>query len=377
MTTGDYFEQLNRALLDAGMGRPCIVLDMDRLDINLASIAGSLTGKLRIVTKSLPCLPLLDYLMQQTGSQKLMSFHLPFFPEFLAQFPDASILAGKAFPTLAINEFLAREPGQDNLNRVQWLIDSEARLEEMISLGEAHDVQLTINIEIDIGLHRGGFDELKALETIARRIINHPRLSLGGMMGYEAHVPYYPDPNAAFNRAMSIYQQCVDAITRYTDIDSLTLNSGGSTTWFRFEGEPIINDVSVGSAFVKPAAFSKLEQLSPALYIAAPVLRRTPVVSRKPVAEDQAVRFALYGGNWPGEIVFPPGVNISEHADPPNQNLVPNQGEYFGREDCGLAPGDFVFVCPMQSDAMFQFESLLLLRKGEIVDCWPTLPVKY
>ncbi len=49
-----YFGALQSALLEAGIYQPSLVLDLDRLDANIAHVRAKLAAPLRIVDKSLP-----------------------------------------------------------------------------------------------------------------------------------------------------------------------------------------------------------------------------------------------------------------------------------------------------------------------------------
>ncbi|TJW24289.1 MAG: DSD1 family PLP-dependent enzyme, partial [Mesorhizobium sp.] len=58
-----YFAALSDALKAAGIFQPCLLLDLDMLDHNIALVRERLAPglALRLVDKSLACLPLLSY----------------------------------------------------------------------------------------------------------------------------------------------------------------------------------------------------------------------------------------------------------------------------------------------------------------------------
>ncbi len=377
-----YFKNLEDLLKGKGVGRPCILLDLDRLDDNLARITGLLgPDRLRVVTKSLPSRALLQYILQKTESNRLMAFHLPQVHWMLEAFGAIDILLGKPFLGVAIDEFL--DASSDKIHaasNIQWLVDTEERLFEHIAIAKKHEVSLAISLEIDIGLHRGGINTHDQLAHLINLINQHPRhLRLSGLMGYEAHVPHYPDPAAAFERSIEHYAGFITIAQSLAAAQDrqLTFNSGGSSTFFRFADETRITDVSLGSAIVKPAAFERLEHLQPALHIAAPVIRKFPTVSSKATPTEHAVSIYLYGGGWAAKTVYPQTIVISPSADPPNQNLMPNQSLYFTNSDTPLGIGDFVFFQPIQSDAMFQFEEIITLRDGVVDDVWRASTPRY
>lgn len=49
---------------------------------------------------------------------------------------------------------------------MQWLIDTPERLEEYRQLAERLNRRMRINVEIDVGLHRGGVQDTATLERI-------------------------------------------------------------------------------------------------------------------------------------------------------------------------------------------------------------------
>ena len=380
MNDAAYFEALDAELVGQGLGRPVILVDLDRVDHNLRLIDESISHRFRVVTKSLPSLELIDYVMGHAESRGLMAFHLPFVPDMLARWPAVDILMGKPFLPAAVEEFLG-QAGQDASNRVQWLVDTEERIEELLEIAGQRGVRLRVNVELDIGLHRGGVATAGQLGTLLDVIADHPaQLRFSGMMGYEAHVPFMPDPDAAFDRAMDNYAGMVEfGRARQPQLfeGQLTFNSGGSKTCHRFSAGHVVNDVAAGSAVVKPATFELLVDHQPALFIAAPVIRKFPRVSRTLTDPATAMSLYLYGGGWAADLAWPPHVTITPHADPPNQNLLPNQCLFETHVNTPLSTGHFVFFRPQQSDAMVQFEEILAFRGGRLVDRFRPFPRRF
>ena len=383
----DYFQHLNETLQQAGVGRPAILLDLDRLDHNISLVNQQfLQGdpacrfRLRLVVKSLPSAELLDYIYKQTSSTAMMVFHQPYIPWALHAFPDADILLGKPMLRAAAAESIGRID-QGSLQRIQWLVDTEATIDAYESLAHATGLQLRVNVEIDVGLGRGGADSPDTLRKMLLKLKSSRLLRFSGLMGYDAHIPYLKAPIAtAFVSVIQRYGEFYSAAREvFPDADSLSLNSGGSQTWplyAQFDAGPV-NDISIGSAFVKPARFSRLEDHQPALFIASPTLKQFPrwrLSKRSPHLDTTSV---IYGGGWPAAILWPNGLQASAVDDAPNENLMPNQSQYFKPHQLKHGVGDFVFFHPYQSDAMFQFEDILVLRDKKIVDCWHPIPGRY
>ena len=139
---------------------------------------------------------------------------------------------------------------------------------------------------------------------------------------------------------------------------------------------------------VKPSTFTGLKDHLPALYIAAPVIKKRggPQIPFLDYADsliawwdpNMAETIYLYGGGWAAEIVSPPGVKANPITSGPlNQNLLPNQSNYNASSKTPMDVGDFLFFHPQQSDAIFQFEEIIVLRRNKIVARWKSFQTKY
>ena len=176
----EYFKALAVALDNAEVSTPTLVLDKDRLDRNIDHLIDVLNKGFdyRLVTKSLPSIPLLQYIMRRTGSQRLMCFHLPFLLQVVNQIPSADILMGKPMPIRAVKHFYDWHNAQTSSMcfspelQLQWLVDSPERLTQYENFAKDRGLTLRISLEIDVGMHRGGFRSsasfIEALQFISR-----------------------------------------------------------------------------------------------------------------------------------------------------------------------------------------------------------------
>jgi len=388
---GALFLRLQTLARQHAGGIPSVLLDLDLLDANLAALKQQLNPRAayRLVVKSLPAAGLIDYVMQHTGSQRLMCFHLPFLQQCAAQFPQADILLGKPLPIQAARQFVAHAP-VGALPRVQWLVNNHERLQQYLALARGLGTRLRINIELDVGLHRGGVGEAQALAAMLREITAAPKLlSFSGFMGYDAHVGKIP---GALQSAEQSYQQSQqrysDAIAllrqqapALLDQTPLTFNGAGSATLHWHRRQSVCNDLSAGSCLLKPGDFdvAGLEQFVPAAFIAAPVLKRLEG-TRIPGIESLAGPMAwwdrnlqqswfIYGGKWLARYVSPPGLQDNAlYGSSSNQSIVT------GSKQIRLGVDDWVFLRPDQSEAvLLQFGDLLVHRSGQFVARWPVL----
>jgi len=388
-----YFSAMSTTLARAGIGVPVMVIDHDRMLANAKRVVNNISGRvaLRLVAKSLPSLPLLDALMEATGTQRLMVFNVPYLLAIAEQRPRTDLLLGKPMPVSAAKNFYERfrPSGFDPSRQLQWLVDTPARLVEYRDLARARGVPIKVNMEIDVGLHRGGVADEKTMAEMLSIIAGEPLLNFGGLMGYDAHVTKIPDlPGAragAERDAKALYARYREMALRTLKLasaDGLVFNAAGSPTYRLHDGTSAANEVSVGSAMVKPKDFDTplLEDLLPASYIATPVLKSgrflMPVgaeVFGKAVGAwdaNQRHGYFIYGGNWLADPESPAGLRESSlYGTSSNQQVLVGSGAQ------GLKPNDHIFLRPRQSEAVLQqFGELAILRNGALTDRWSVLP---
>ncbi|MGI9329843.1 MAG: alanine racemase, partial [Gammaproteobacteria bacterium] len=323
-----YFAGLNEALKALPATRPRMMLDLDRVDNNIDVIREHIPNNKtwRIVVKSLPSMDLLDYIMQRGETSSLMLFHQPFLSQVAERFPDTDVLLGKPLPVTAAAKFYAQlgDTGFDPQRQLQWLIDSIERLQEYHQLARETGTNLRVNLEIDIGLHRGGFATNESLEQALSYIQDHSQhLTLAGFMGYEPFIAKLPARNYQFKRATGRYRELVDfARSRYPALfnEAMTYNTAGSQTYQLYRDDDFFNDICVGSGVVLPSDFDlpTVTDHQPAAFIATPVLKQYDQVMISGLEESSSLfalanpnrqqAFYIYGGNWLADYENPPGL---------------------------------------------------------------------
>ena len=385
----EYYRGLSKALDEAGLARPTLVIDRQRLLGNTDVLRGHLEGKhdYRVVAKSLPSLPLVETVMKRAGTERLMVFHQPFLNLIAEELPNSDVLLGKPMPVAAAARFYDQhiDDGFDPGRRLQWLIDSAERLRQYQRLARQRNLPMQINLEIDVGLHRGGLTSVEELAKVLGIIIADPLLSFTGFMGYEPHVVKIPGiiggPPKAFERAQTTYGEFVAAGEQVLgrSIQDLTLNAAGSPTYQLYDGDEPANELSAGSGLVKPSDFD-LETLAdhqPAAFIATPVIKALET-SKVPGLEtlsgamawlnpNREKAFFIYGGYWKAVPESPPGLSLN-----PVYGHSTNQEMLNGSTRVGLKQDDWVFLRPTQSEHVFlQFGDIAVYDDGGIVERWP------
>lgn len=383
-----YFQDLSVALDEAGLAKPSLLVDRDHLVENIQTLMGHINARFnyRIVAKSLPSLPLLETVMQVSGSNRLMLFHQPFINQVAEHFPQADVLVGKPMPVAAARNFYRQFSGGafDPASQLRWLLDTPERVAQYDELAAALDQSMQICIELDVGLHRGGVRTDEQLVTMLQMIEASPQLQFCGFMGYEPHIVKVPIGDAIDYRdqAMAMYQHYVDVAKGFLGErwpQNVLLNAGGSPTYQMYDrGEYPFNELAAGSCLVKPTDFDlpTLADHVAASYIATPVLKSLDTLEIPGIDlgkaqslwdPNRARTFFTYGGYWKARPESPVGlVNNSLFGRSTNQEMLN------GSRNINLQPDDWVFLRPTQSEFVFlQFGDIAVYEEGAIVARWP------
>lgn len=390
-----YFQRLNEELKASNIDKPSLIIDLDRLDRNIDLVMTSMTKgshkHYRVVTKSIPSPDLVRYVMKKANTERQMVFHRPFLQHMSQATPQSDILLGKPFPINAAKTFYQQHSGVfDPASQLQWLIDTQARLQQYLALAKTLNISMGINLEIDVGLHRGGFENDAQLRPALQIIADNPaHLRFTGYMGYDAHLSGIPSflVKGELPKVKQRYQKAVDLLkTEFAQLahNNLCFNGAGSPTFRYYEGKEAVNDLAAGTCLVKPTHCDLpiLDDFQAAAFIATPVLKvqqgaKLPAMNwtgpliRSWDNNQQKVFFA-YSGNWMADNESPPG--LSPHF----AYVSSNQQGYSGSSSVELGVDDFIFLRPQQSEAvLLQFGDLLPMRDGIIVDRWPVLRDHY
>lgn len=386
----DYFQKLSLALRAQNIATPTLIIDRQRMLANASRAVGHIAGKmkLRLVAKSLPSLPLLDLLQRHTQTERLMVFNLPQLIQLANERPASDVLLGKPLPVAAAAQFYQqlKPNGFDPARQLQWLIDSHERLVQYQQLARQLNTTLRVNLEIDVGLHRGGVETEAQLKPLLDLLHDEPKLRWHGMMGYDAHIPHLPNlpgvQEGALAHAKQVYRDLHRAALGRLDQagqPSLCLNTAGSPTYRLHDGSGSANEVAIGSAMVKGSDFDTelLADMQAACFIATPVLKAQKefLLPYGAQAISRAVRlwdknqeraYFVYGGHWLADPISPPGIadsGLFGHSS--NQQIVVGSGSQ------NLKVDDYVFFRPRQSEAvLLQFGPLAVYDNGQLTEQW-------
>ncbi|WP_407651540.1 alanine racemase [Acinetobacter sedimenti] len=394
-----YFKKLTQDLQQQGTAMPQLIVDVDALTQNIEQVVQMLARSKtfnsqqiqpRLVVKSLACIELLQFVVEQfqthgLSCERFMVFHAVHLDAVLQAFPDADILLGKPMPAKVVTDFYAQF-SQYQQSNIQWLVDSTARLQQYLEITKQHskqyNLQLKVNIEIDVGLHRGGVTTDSEMRQLLQLIDANPQhLRFTGLMGYDAHVAKIPtilqSMDVSYQQSQTIYQnyqQLIKAEFPTLWQEDLCFNGAGSPTFALHCQQSVCNDLSFGSMLLKPSDFDlkTLQNFQSALWIATPVLKVLPfsqipgfpMLDRLPHLKQAAF---VYGGYWMADYHYPQGATPHAlYGRSSNQEMVQIPKN-------SVAVDDYVFLRPHQSEALIpQFFMIYAYQAGQF-QAWQTL----
>lgn len=387
----DYFRALNRELKANGPMCPVLLIDLDRLDHNIDVVMRSVRrgGKhLRLVEKSLPSPGLLAYIARRAGTRRLMSFHQPFLNHDAVAFADADILLGKPLPVRSAELFYREHKGAfDPARQLQWLIDTPQRLRQYLALAQGLGTRMRVNIELDVGLHRGGVADQAALGELLALIAAHPQyLEFAGFMGYD---PFVGMGVPGILGSPEAVRQGHGALPGTCRLRPPALRRAVDTTADpEYRRQPQLSHAREGNAEQRGLGGHRHAQAEP-LRPGVPGRACAGRLHRHAGTQEHR-RGADPGAGRQVPAVFLVGPQPARHllhlrrqldgrlrlargtAQQRHLRAQPNQEMVNGSPSVGLEVDDQVFLRPTQSESvLLQFGDLLALRGGRIVERWP------
>jgi D-serine deaminase-like pyridoxal phosphate-dependent protein len=282
---------------------PLAFVDLDAFDANVgyaACLAQAAEKTLRIGTKSLRCLPLMERALAHATS--VIRGLLTFTAE------ETAFLAGKghddfilAYPTVQPSdlEILARLTQQGK--QVSVMVDHVQHLKALDETGKKHGVVLCACVEVDMAYRPLGTDKvhlglrrspLRTPEHVTE-FLNQARkfsnIKIDSLMGYEGHiagtsdnVPHKAVDNAikralkhASVRELRSRRQSILRSLKEAGADLRVVNGGGSGSLVSTLKDPSVTEATIGSGLYASALFHNFKEVKyqPAAFFALQVVR--------------------------------------------------------------------------------------------------------
>ena len=172
-----------------------------------------------------------------------------------AKLGEAEVLAAAGIKDILIaNQIvgagkIARLVNLAGYTEVMVAVDDAANVAELDAAAQAKGVRLRVVIEVDIGMARCGVQPGEPALALAREIIACPGLRFEGVMGYEGHTIFHPDPaerRALTEPSVKLLVDTADLLRRH-GIPVAIVSSGGTGTHFITGRYPGVTEIQVGS----------------------------------------------------------------------------------------------------------------------------------
>lgn len=288
----DDWDRFRQAL--SGQALPAAVVDLDAFDANVDDFATALkaAGKRpRVATKSLRCPALIRRATERLGGCGLLAYSVAE-AEILMQHGATDVVV--AYPTVQPSDVaLLRE-----LNRRASCAVAIDGWEQAAALaGGAAPLPVVIEVDVSLrlfGLHlgvrRSPLRTGEEVVSLARRVADSPGLRLAGLLTYEAQLAGLPDSGELHVWQRAVRQAfkgvargdvlrrrraVVEALER-ARLRPAFVNGGGTGSFAFSSRDPVVDELTLGSAFLAGHLFSAFRGLSvrPALYVALQATRR-------------------------------------------------------------------------------------------------------
>jgi hypothetical protein len=409
------YTRYNKVLRQFRPGLDTVFVDLDILDQNIATIQKMVGPQFsyRTVTKGLPCIGLIDYIMMKNHSPKLMTFSEGVLDAVLNNFSTQAVdvMQGREMPVAGVKRLLNKHSLQSLLN-VRWIVDTIDMAQQYAAL----NLPLKVCVELECGVMRGGPttpDELLAI----LKVIANSKMVFSGFMGYDGQVIYAPltaqIPNAPF--IVTSDQEFINVNQKYDAFIAaakaaypqwiknphIVFNGGGSTTLNYYSAKPIvntqINDISFGIGYLCPSNYAQwLEAfglvnacycvtfvnkvITPAQAPFEPGYFPALVAAGNPMLQTE---YYVNSGAFPGARVYPGNPDPNNPTTPAliDNPFVPNDpsGELFSNEQQFFGPTgilnieDYVFFRPYESSAVAWLGTLIGIRGDHVESIWSTI----
>ena len=245
---------------EADIQTPCLVLDLDALERNIAKM-GAFARQMGVrhrvhgkMHKSVDVALLQERLGGSVGvcCQKVSE------AEVFARGGIKDVLVSNQVRDPAKIERLARIPKLGA--RAICCVDDLANVADLSAAAVRHGTQIECLVEIDCGAGRCGVTTTPAVVALARAIAAAPGLRFAGLQAYQGamqHMDKYEDRKAKIDIAVAMVKDAVDTLA--AEGIGCDIVGGGGTGSYYFEGNSgVYNELQCGSYAFMDADYGRI-----------------------------------------------------------------------------------------------------------------------
>ena len=342
---------------------PCLVIDMDDLDHNMAVIADTYEGrstKLRGHAKNHKTPAIAHRQIRRGGTVGGVC---------AAKVSEAEVMVHGGIPSVFITSEIVASMKIDRLcslaGQAEMLVacDQAANARDLSKAASARGVELGVVIELETGLRRCGVREIDAGVALAKEIVSLPGLRFRGVMSHQV-IPDMPDRE---DRAVEAARTIKGVIDLKDAIESegiqMDIVSTGETWSYDVAAEiPGVTEIQGGSYLMMETHYSYMTEF----HYAGKILTTIISTPRHGVAIGDAGIRAISSISGMPEVFDRPGVTV--------ESMDSDHAVFKVESGASLKIGDQVLLIPAQQDAMVsRWDRFIGLRKGKVEVVWDIL----
>ncbi len=278
---------------------PSAWLDMGALDQNIALVNHKTQAvNLRLATKSIRSIDVLKYIKNNSPNYIGLMSYAADESVYLLENGFGNILC--AYPTLDSDSVAQTFKYTKQGATMIWMVDRPEHVELLDKAAKAHNVIVDICLDINMsmslpklyfGTKRSTLMTKKDVKTLLKTIKKFSNIKVTSVMGYEAQIAGLAEqvPGKALltpaihllkNRSKKQLSQRRRSIVAWLKNQGYALelvNGGGSGSMDFTSSQPEITEITVGSAYYKPAYFDymdSMKEFKPAAGFVLPVTRQ-------------------------------------------------------------------------------------------------------
>jgi D-threonine aldolase len=336
---------------------PCLLLDLDRVNKNIATMMGILRGTgvhLRPHFKTPKCPPVAQ-LQLEAGAIGIT----------VAKLGEAEVLADAGLgPILMANQAV----GAQKLDRLMALlergvditiaVESDFNIDELAAAARRSGQRPAAVIEVDAGLRRCGTPSPAETVRLARRLMDEG-IDYRGIMGYEGHMYGQPETEAR----EALIRTSLGIVNEH--VEALIVSTSGTASVLIASKTPGVTELQAGTYVFND---SHNEEFIPGLFENALTLLMTVISVKERYAVGDAGAKSLTNE-------FGPPMSVDGTVKV--ARLSEEHCTLTGEGIANLRPGARIEVVPSHGDTTLNQHDVYYVRRGdEVIDTWPILAAR-
>lgn len=230
----------------AELDTPALLLDLDAFEHNVATMSQHIRWRgiaWRPHAKAFKC-PAIAHALRKAGAIGVT----------VAKVSEAEVMAACGIGDILIAHLVVGPSKVARLAALQHQADVKATVDHpdhvapMARAAVEAGVEVGVLVDVDIGMRRCGVASAESAVALAKEVAGTPGLRFDGLMGYEGHTLYEPDPavkRAAVSEAIGRLVRAVEAVEA-SGLPCRIVSAGGSGSYQITAELPGVTEIQAG-----------------------------------------------------------------------------------------------------------------------------------